>query len=167
MVWQGSQRHLMLSSVSGPPLAKGTMWSGVVAGVVRPLALQSRQSGSMANRRLRCSTPRRPLRRGVPPLSPHLLPEPAIGAPQYMVGCCGVRSPLTDWVQRCMFALFGARRAVSECREFVGAKRLTRGLVPYSVQRHKGLCVGASPIAVWHVDAFALSGANHGQKHAV
>lgn len=63
--WQSAQRQRILSSVSVPPFSSGTMWSGTVAALIRPLALQSRQSGSAVSRRLRCATPRRPRSRSV------------------------------------------------------------------------------------------------------
>lgn len=42
------------------------MWSGVVAAVILPCALQSRHRGSARSLRLRCSTPALPLRRLAP-----------------------------------------------------------------------------------------------------
>lgn len=55
----------MLPSVSGPPLARGMMWSGTVLSVTLPLVMQSRHSGSAISRRLRVSTPLRPRCLGV------------------------------------------------------------------------------------------------------
>ena len=55
----------MLLSSSLPPLVSGTMWSGTLASRTIPLAAQSRQSGSACNRRLRCTTARRPRSLGV------------------------------------------------------------------------------------------------------
>lgn len=60
MSWHGPHRHRMLSSVSVPPWANGMMWSGTVAAVMRPFALQSRHSGSRDRRALRSAMPLRP-----------------------------------------------------------------------------------------------------------
>lgn len=65
MTWHGAHRHLMLLSVSVPPCSRGTMWSGVTAAVILPLALQSLHRGSAARRLSLSATPARPRTRSV------------------------------------------------------------------------------------------------------
>jgi hypothetical protein len=60
MRWCSAHKHLMLSSVSVPPRARGLMWSGVTAARTLPCSLQSRHSGSAYNLCLRSSIPLRP-----------------------------------------------------------------------------------------------------------
>lgn len=88
--WQGAQRQRTLSSVSGPPMLSGTMWSGTVAATTRPCSAQSRHSGSARRRRSLCSTPFRPLARWVP-LAAMWSGRRAIlvSSPHLVGGCCG------------------------------------------------------------------------------